>query len=79
MSKQNRKNSKQTTIGLDLGDRKHTYCALSGGGEVMKEATIHNERGELTELTRQYPGATVVMEEKRGIGGLLDVMGRRSK
>ena len=28
----------------------------------MKEATIHNERGELTELTRQYPGATVVME-----------------
>jgi hypothetical protein len=31
-----RKNSR-ITIGLDLGDRKHSYCVLNDKGETIKE------------------------------------------
>jgi hypothetical protein len=37
------------TIELDLGDRRHRFCALDGKGEVVEEATLSNKRESLGE------------------------------
>ena len=56
------KNNTAITIGLDLGDRKHSVCVLGAGGEVIKQETITNNRACLTVLSRRHPGALMVME-----------------
>jgi len=61
MTKSN-KTKKKTTIGLDLGDRKHTYCVLDPAGRIHKEGTIANTRPHLESLSKSYPGAVVIME-----------------
>jgi len=53
---------RKITIGLDLGDRRHRFCALAGSGEVMEEGTVGNDRVGLSELSDRYPGALVVIE-----------------
>lgn len=50
------------TIGLDLGDRQHRFCALDFYGQVMEEGAVVNSRECLTELSSRYPGALIVME-----------------
>ena len=50
------------TIGLDLGDRRHRFCALDGKGEVVEEDTLSNKRESLSELSRRYRRGLVVME-----------------
>ena len=60
MREQNR--SDQITIGLDLGDRQHRYCALGEKGEVLAEGSLSNTREGLSELSRRYERALVVME-----------------
>jgi transposase len=55
-------NSSKTTIGLDLGDRKHARCVLSAAGKVLKEGSITNSREALEQLSRSWPGALIVME-----------------
>ena len=52
----------QLTIGLDLGDRRHTYYALDGAGKMAREGSLGNTRQQLATMARSYPGATVVME-----------------
>ena len=52
----------QTTIGLDLGDRRHTYYVLDGAGKMAREGSLGNTREQLATMARSYPGATVVME-----------------
>jgi kynurenine formamidase len=54
--------SSSRTIGLDLGDRKHTVCVLDAKGGILKEETITNTRASLAALSRRHPGALVVME-----------------
>jgi transposase len=54
--------SKQKTIGLDLGDRKHSVCVLDHRGEILKEETITNTRESLRALSKRHPGALMVME-----------------
>jgi transposase len=54
--------SSAITIGLDLGDRKHSVCVLDAKGEILKQETITNSRGSLVALSRRYPGALVAME-----------------
>jgi hypothetical protein len=49
MKEQN--NRSEFTIGLDLGERRHRFCALNGKGEVVEEATVGNERASLARLT----------------------------
>ena len=39
--------SSTTTIGIDLGDRKHAICALDANGEILKEQSITNTRESL--------------------------------
>jgi hypothetical protein len=56
------RNKKQITIGLDLGDRRHTYCVLDEAGKIAREGSLGNTREQLAAMARSYPGATVVME-----------------
>src|SRR6266404_5670944 len=60
MKEQN--NRSEFTIGLDLGERRHRFCALNGKGEVVEEAILGNDRGSLARLTARYRGALAVME-----------------
>src|SRR6516162_4208139 len=50
------------TIGLDLGDRGHRFCALDKEGQVIEEGTLGNTRECLGELSSRYAGALIVME-----------------
>ena len=50
------------TVGIDLGDRKHSVCVLDHKGEILKEESITNTRGSLTALSKRHPKALVVME-----------------
>jgi transposase len=57
------KNTPSTrTVGLDLGDRKHAVCVLDAEGEILKEESITNTRGNLAALSQRHPGALMVME-----------------
>jgi hypothetical protein len=52
----------EVTIGLDLGERRHRFCALDRRGEVVEEGSLLNDRVSLARLTARYPGALAVME-----------------
>ena len=52
----------EVTIGLDLGERRHRFCALDGKGEVVEEGSLNNDRVWLAGLSARYQGALVVME-----------------
>jgi hypothetical protein len=60
MKEQN--NRSEFTIGLDLGERRHRFCALNGKGEVEEEGTLGNDRASLARSTARYRGALAVME-----------------
>lgn len=60
--KQEQKKSSKITVGLDLGDRRHRFCALDSKGEVVEQGTINNERSALAKLSARYPGAVAIME-----------------
>jgi len=53
---------KKTTIGIDLGDRKHAVCVLNEAGTVVEERTVVNDRNSIREWIYRYKGATVAME-----------------
>ena len=55
-------NTKNLTVGLDLGDHHHHACVLDEAGEILAEEVIVNTREVLTAFCARYPGATVVME-----------------
>lgn len=50
------------TVGLDLGDRRHTVCVLNEDGDIVTEEAIANTREVLTAFCARYPGATIIME-----------------
>lgn len=52
----------QLTIGLDLGDRRHTVCVLNVSGDVVTEETIVNTRECLEAFAARFPTATIIME-----------------
>src|SRR6266576_1171631 len=60
MKEQN--NRSEITIGLDLGERRHRFCALNRKGEVVEEATLGNDRASLVRLSARDRGAVGVME-----------------
>jgi transposase len=55
-------NTKNLTVGLDLGDRQHHVCVLDEAGEILAREVIVNSREVLSALGARYPGATFVME-----------------
>lgn len=50
------------TIGLDLGDRRHTVCVLSASGDIVTEEVIANTRACLEAFAARFPAATIAME-----------------
>ncbi len=50
------------TIGIDLGDKKHTVCLLSKLGVVIESLVIDNNEEALSSFFKKYPGATVAIE-----------------
>ena len=50
------------TIGLDLGDRRHTACVLNQAGEIIAEDTVGNDHETLARFSARYPAATIAME-----------------
>ena len=55
-------NTKNITIGLDLGDRRHHACVLDEAGEILAQEKIVNTREVLTAFCARYSGATIIME-----------------
>src|SRR5438309_4865219 len=53
--------SSNITVGLDLGDRRHRFCALDERGEVVEQDSICNDRVSLRKLAGRYHGALGVM------------------
>jgi transposase len=71
--------SNNTTIGIDLGDRRHAVCVLSAAGDIV-ETEITNTRECLTAFAQQYPAATFVMEtgtHSPWVSRLLESLGHR--
>jgi hypothetical protein len=52
----------EVTIGLDLGERRHRFCALDSKGEVVEEGSLLNDRASLARLSARYRGALAVLE-----------------
>jgi transposase len=52
----------KVTIGLDLGDRQSTYCALTATGRVAARGHVPTDRAGLTEWLRPYRRARVILE-----------------
>ena len=50
------------TIGIDLGDRRHTVCVLSARGDSVDELALTNTRENLLAFARRHPGATIILE-----------------
>jgi transposase len=51
-----------TTIGLDLGDKKHAICVLNRKGEIVDERTITNHRESLRRLSQKHPKSRIALE-----------------
>jgi hypothetical protein len=54
-----------TTIGLDLGDTKHTICVLNAGGEIIDKLTITDHLGSLRRLSQKHPAARIALDRVR--------------
>ena len=52
----------QTTIGIDLGDRKHAVCVTDKDGNIIKEFSIANRHSTIIKLAGDYPQALIAME-----------------
>jgi transposase len=50
------------TVGMDLGDKKHSICVLDATRKVLRRERIPNDRPSLAALCRAWKGATFVME-----------------
>ena len=50
------------TIGLDLGDRSHAWCALDAAGQVVGRGTIGATPDAVGALSTAHPGARVILE-----------------
>ncbi len=62
MKQAKKQSSREVTIGVDLGDRRHRFCVLDGAGEVLEEGSVGNDRVALGGLSKRYPGALLILE-----------------
>lgn len=72
--------TKNLTIGIDLGDRRHQACVLNEAGEILAEEVITNTRECLAAFAQRHPGATIVMEtgtHSPWVSRLLEARGHR--
>jgi transposase len=50
------------TIGLDLGDRRHTACVLDAAGTIVAEEQFANTRECLEAFSTRFAAATMILE-----------------
>lgn len=62
MNNQSSTPNTSTTLGIDLGDKRHSICALDGSADIIDERSITNHRESLRRLSEKHPGATIAME-----------------
>ena len=55
-------NLRNTTVGLDLGDRSSRYCVLNRSGEIVQEDRVRTTPEGLEVCFAAMPPARVVME-----------------
>lgn len=53
---------KRNTIGMDMGDRKHTICILSCQGKVLSRTTVPNTASALRTCFKNQPTALFAIE-----------------
>lgn len=59
-------------LGIDVGKRTHSACALDEGGAIVFRADVENRPGDIDRLLeRAGAGALVVVDQKRNIGALV--------
>jgi len=51
-----------TTVGIDLGDKKHAICVIDFDGEIIEQRMITNHLESLRRLSQKYPKARMIME-----------------
>jgi predicted NBD/HSP70 family sugar kinase len=52
----------QLTIGLDLGDRSSSYCALNGAGEVILEQRVATNPETMKRTFEKMPRSRIALE-----------------
>ncbi len=57
-------NTKNYTLGLDLGDRRSTYCLLDAAGKIEAEDAVATSRECLEALSARHPAPVIAMETK---------------
>jgi len=70
----------ELTLGLDLGDRRHHYCALDASGVILVEDAMPNTRECLAQLCARFPAALFIMEtgtHSPWVSRLLEQLGHR--
>ena len=70
----------ELTLGLDLGDRRHHYCALDASGVILMEDVMPNTRECLAQLSARFPAALFIMETgtlSPWVSRLLEQLGHR--
>ena len=45
------------TLGLDLGDRRHTFCLIDTEARILEEASVPNSSEALAALSARLPEA----------------------
>ena len=69
---------KRNTIGMDMGDRKHTICTLSCQGKVVSRDTVTNTAVALRQYFKNQPPALFAIEagtHSAWVSHLLEEMG----
>lgn len=50
------------TLGIDLGDRKSSFCRISGEGEILEEAQVSTTKGALEGLFGRIDRCRIILE-----------------
>ena len=50
------------TLGLDLGDRRHSFCLIDAEARILEEASVPNSSEALAALSARLPEARIVIE-----------------
>ena len=50
------------TLGLDLGDRRHSFCLIDAEARILEEASVPNSSEALAALSARFPEARIVIE-----------------
>jgi transposase len=65
------------TMGLDLGDRRSTYCLLDASGKTVDEAVVATSQEGLEALSKQHCGAMETGTHSPWVSRLFEAAGHK--